>query len=1086
MNMNMNIPMQCLLSVIILFTPLFGLCAPPVVLEEGNGEYPLGLHLDLLEDKQGSWSLDDVMRGDLAKQFVTNLSKHPAFPDSQSIYWARFTLNQQLKTNMVLVSDGRKFLPFQLFIPVSENDYIVKQADPAVGFDQREIAYRFFAFNLPQTTMSNQYIYIRVEPHKLLGGIYFPFRLYQPEVFQKKIVHSYSIFSSYGGLIVVMLLYNLFIYFSVRDKSYLFYVAYIFMVGMATLSMLGLGFQYLWPNMPQWNVYSWYIWPSLTFIFLFKFFQTILTTWKNCPKLHRLISFVIVAWFCLIPMLFFNLRLSISLIMVLAVISVTVIVLIIVLRIRQGSQTAKFMGAAFGFFLLGILFYIMHAMGNFLGNIFVVYSPLFGVAIEVVVLALALANRINTMNQRLSDQAIVLEKNAMELANKNTELNKLDRLKDEFLANTSHELRTPLNGIIGLSDALLQGVAGTLSVKATHNLGLIKSSGQRLFGLVVDLLDMSKLKSGKVELTWDIVDLYGIANTVLEVTKSTIVGKKLELINDILHGTIVHGDKNRLEQVLYNLIGNAVKFSESGFVRIHTIIQGERIQVCVEDTGIGIARDQQQEIFNEFVQADGSTERAYAGTGLGLSVVKQLIALHHGTVEVASELGKGSIFSFDLRIADAVLKQDLPDQAKARMSKSGDVHSSSNAAMAGMAKSGDVHSSTNNAVMAKSGDVHSSTNAVMAELPKSGQKSINAKTILIVDDEELNREVLANYLEINNFESLIARDGLEGLAMIQSTLPDLIMLDIMMPQMSGYDFCRKVRETYSETELPIIMVTAKTKEEDLALGFMVGANDYVTKPYNRDILFARVSTHLTISKQYTEVKQADRAKTEFFKVMSHELRTPLNAIIGYTDMVCEDLSDEEGMDEYVDDLNKALTAGKNLLTMINAVLDLNKIAAGDVSITITAFAIQPFMAVIYQLFVPLLAKTKNKLSIDIAQQPPLIYTDYQKLLLVIANLVENGCKFTHGGDIKVSINFIVNSTQFVISDTGIGIHPEHIEKIFAPFMQADTSDTRKYGGTGIGLALVKANTDLLHGQIDVTSREGEGSKFTLVVPNLKV
>ena len=407
--------------------------------------------------------------------------------------------------------------------------------------------------------------------------------------------------------------------------------------------------------------------------------------------------------------------------------------------------------------------------------------------------------------------------------------------------------------------------------------------------------------------------------------------------------------------------------------------------------------------------------------------------------------------------------------------------------MAWMPKSDDVHGSTNIAMawMPKSDDVHGSTNIAMAGMPKSNKTSINAKTILIIDDEALNREVLENYLEIHNYKSLIAKDGIEGLNILNGNRPDLIMLDIMMPQMSGYDFCRKVRETYSETELPIIMVTAKSKEEDLTLGFMVGANDYVTKPYNRDILFARVSAHLTISKQYTLVKQADLAKSEFFKIMSHELRTPLNAMIGYTEMVCEDLSDD-GMDEYVNDLKNVLTAGNNLLTMVSAVLDLNKIAAGDEKIAITEFHIQPIMNTLYQLFAPLLEKTKNKLLIDIAQNNTrVICTDRQKLILILSNLVDNGCKFTHGGDIRISVNFTESGTQFIIADTGIGIHADIIEKIFEPFVQADTSITRKYGGTGIGLALVKANTDLLQGNIDVTSREGDGSKFTLFVPNIK-
>ncbi|MEL6253233.1 MAG: response regulator [Bacteroidota bacterium] len=397
----------------------------------------------------------------------------------------------------------------------------------------------------------------------------------------------------------------------------------------------------------------------------------------------------------------------------------------------------------------------------------------------------------------------------------NSKLQQADRLKDEFLANTSHELRTPLNGIIGLSDSLIDGIAGEQSEVGIQNLQLISSSGRRLANLVNDILDFSKLKNQDLQLHLQALDLYSIVNVVLTLSQPLVQGKSLSLKNDVNPtDSWVRADENRLQQILHNLIGNAIKFTEEGEVRVSSDIQEGKMWVHVSDTGIGIEQGQIERIFDSFQQADGSTARTYGGTGLGLTVSRQLVELHGGSIQVKSEAGKGSTFSFSLPISEEKLLS--PGQKSSQIIAPPIQTESSEAKPIPMVKP----------ALIKSGNFR----------------------VLIVDDEAVNRQVLQNHLQLKEFEVVQASSGMQALEILrEQSAFDLIILDIMMPQMSGYEVCAKLREMFPPQELPVVMLTAKNRVSDLVEGFGVGANDYLTKPFNKEELLSRIKTHLELS-----------------------------------------------------------------------------------------------------------------------------------------------------------------------------------------------------------------------------------------------
>jgi two-component system sensor histidine kinase ChiS len=422
-----------------------------------------------------------------------------------------------------------------------------------------------------------------------------------------------------------------------------------------------------------------------------------------------------------------------------------------------------------------------------------------------------LANSFNSMAKQLNASFKALE-------DQNTELQRLDKLKNEFLANTSHELRTPLNGIIGIADSLIDGATGPLPEKTRANLVMIVVSGRRLANLVNNILDFSKLRHKNIDLQCKSVGMREIVEVVFMLSKPLLGKKDLKFVNTISHDLPpVYADENRLQQILHNIISNAIKFTESGRIEISTEIQTNFIATSIFDTGIGISEDKLDTIFESFEQGDGSTARVYGGTGLGLAVTKKLVELHGGEITIASEINVGSRFTFTLPIAKETLEKEtaLEEQSSLRRES---------------------------LIIEKLSPEINRDNQI--EHPKKG-----AFKIFIVDDEIVNLQVLINHLTLQNYAVTRATSGIEALAKIETGYkPDLILLDVMMPKMTGYEVCRKLRERFPLNELPILMLTAKNQTSDLVEGLESGANDYLAKPISKNELIARLKMHLELSK----------------------------------------------------------------------------------------------------------------------------------------------------------------------------------------------------------------------------------------------
>ncbi|MBD2577982.1 ATP-binding protein [Oscillatoria sp. FACHB-1406] len=420
-----------------------------------------------------------------------------------------------------------------------------------------------------------------------------------------------------------------------------------------------------------------------------------------------------------------------------------------------------------------------------------------------------------------------------ELQRVNAELQRLDRLKDEFLATISHELRTPLNGMVGLAESTIDSAAGELSALQRQNLHAIVSSGHRLSKLVNEILDFSKLKHHKVELQLKPVEVCSIVEVVLTICK-TLVGDKPILLTNVVPEDIplAYADENRLQQILYNLVGNAIKFTEAGTVRVGAAVEEDEsergyrmLAIEVSDTGIGIPAESRDRIFSPFEQADGSTARPYDGTGLGLTITQQLVELHGGRVWVESEVGCGSCFKFTLPLFESCVSSELSNFPLPMLAHDLNFY------QAARSVEFDLEQPS------------SKRELLASEPPENGKFHI-----LIVDDEPINLQVLNSHLSLANYTVTQALNGEQALKAIANGQSfDLIILDVMMPRMSGYEVCAKIREQYPAQQLPVVMLTAKDRVSDIVMGFGFGANDYISKPFSKDELLARVKSHLELS-----------------------------------------------------------------------------------------------------------------------------------------------------------------------------------------------------------------------------------------------
>ncbi|MEO1298971.1 MAG: PAS domain S-box protein, partial [Cyanobacteria bacterium J06636_16] len=405
-------------------------------------------------------------------------------------------------------------------------------------------------------------------------------------------------------------------------------------------------------------------------------------------------------------------------------------------------------------------------------------------------------------------QDITIRKQAdAQLRQTNEELARATRLKDEFLANMSHELRTPLNAILGITEGLQENAFGELSRDQLDALGTIERSGTYLLDLINDILDVAKIEAGQIQLNKTWVSVSALCQSSVTFVKQPAWKKDIQLDLQLPHTPLhVYVDERRMRQVLLNLLDNAVKFTPTGGkitlqAMGHPYYPGEpnapsvtpdALRLTVSDTGIGIARDRADSLFEPFVQIDSALSRQNTGTGLGLALVKRIVQLHGGAVAVTSELGMGSCFTLDLPCRFSAM------------------------------------AATQTAIQPKQSITYRPSTAAAAPL------------ILLAEDNEANIKTTSRYLIAKGYRIAIARTGEEAVALASSEQPQLILMDIQMPQMDGLEAIQRIRQNLQLPDIPIIALTALAMSGDRDRCLTAGADEYLSKPVKLQKLVALI------------------------------------------------------------------------------------------------------------------------------------------------------------------------------------------------------------------------------------------------------
>ena len=403
------------------------------------------------------------------------------------------------------------------------------------------------------------------------------------------------------------------------------------------------------------------------------------------------------------------------------------------------------------------------------------------------------------LEEKVKVRTSELNETHLKLQDSYAKLKEVDRLKSEFLANMSHELRTPLNSIIGFSMVILKGIDGPITELQRTDLTAIHQSGQHLLTIINDILDLSKIESGKMELMKEVIDVGRIAEDVISTASALIRGKPVNLLMELEGGLpLIHADKTRIRQVMLNMFSNAVKFTDNGEIKLKvrkvkyddislieknpdsycskrtTLRDGDFILVSVKDSGIGIKRDDMPKVFEEFRQIDSSSIRKEGGTGLGMAISRKFIELHGGEIWVESRFGNGSTFHFIIPVGEVVV----------------------------------------------------------CEWKGKAEKEItmtdkSERVVMVIDDEANSITLFSKILEREGYKVIGIQSPENAVEQVMEIKPDIIILDVIMPGIDGWDIIQRLKSNPQTKEIPVIFCSIVA---DKKLGFSLGASEYLVKP----------------------------------------------------------------------------------------------------------------------------------------------------------------------------------------------------------------------------------------------------------------
>ncbi len=656
-------------------------------------------------------------------------------------------------------------------------------------------------------------------------------------------------------------------------------------------------------------------------------------------------------------------------------------------------------------------------------------------------------------------------------------LREMDRIKSRFFGNISHEFRTPLTLTIGPLENSLTGMYGPVSPALSRQLEIMLRNSRRLLRLINQLLDLSKLEAGGLTLKVTEANIVQMLEGVVMSFTAFADKEGIALSMDSSTSDIkIFFDPQNLEKVFFNLLSNAVKFTpERGHVSVSVgevsmVRQGvavEAVEIRVSDTGQGIPPEELNHIFDRFHQVDGTVSRVQEGTGIGLSLVKELVELHGGTITVESEVGEGTEFIVVLPKGTEHLKQyELVDDLE-----ESDLYDISRGPMVEMAV------------------FEEEVGGDQSGAEQGGATVPHDHTILVVDDSVDVRDYIVGCLQ-GLYRIVTAKDGVEGLERLQQEIPDLIVSDVMMPRMDGYEFCRTVKSDDRFNHIPIILLTSKASLDAKIEGLQAGSDEYLSKPFNAEELRVRIANLIGLRRQASELKtlnteleemnQALRAasdlKSQLLNIASHDMKNPLTAIREFSRIIKEEIGGESHLSELVDLI---FSSSDEMLRLVTQLLDSSALESGRLELNTRPVDVSALAQLIVHRSTKQAELKQQKIHFESGEEGSnVVMADFDRLQEAMDNVLNNAIKYSEKGkNIWVSVKSSDDTVRFEVRDEGPGIADEELPLVFEKFQKLSTQPTGGENSTGLGLSIVKQIIEMHGGRVSVESHVGEGSMF---------
>jgi signal transduction histidine kinase len=648
----------------------------------------------------------------------------------------------------------------------------------------------------------------------------------------------------------------------------------------------------------------------------------------------------------------------------------------------------------------------------------------------------------------------------------------LDRAKTLFFSNVSHELRTPLSLLVEPIRLVLE--EGRLDPASQELLSVARRAAGRLVKLVNSLLEFSRIEAGRVDASYLPTELAQLTADLAGMFRSAFERAGIGFIIDCPPmPEPAYVDQEMWEKIVLNLLSNALKFTFGGEVSVRLRSCEDAFELDVADTGCGIAEEDLPRVFERFTMRKAPRTRTVEGTGIGLSLVHELVKLHGGVIRATSTPDVGTTMSVRIPRGSTHLPQDRIGTARNLARVRTGAQPYLDEALGWLSEDEPPRSADERAPQTAA-----HTDADQESTP--GQ-------LLVVDDNAEMRRLLSRLLQ-GRWRIGTAQDGVEALERIRLDPPDLVISDIMMPRMDGIEMLRAIRADPATAEIPVLLLSARAGEEASVSGLQAGADDYLIKPFSRRELVARADALLARARQRAaerlarkQAEQTVEARDEFFAALAHELRSPVSSLFAWLEILKSGKLDHRSLLEALDVLE---LAARSIRRLCDDLHDLARADSGRMRVECRTFAcIAPLLAAVIQAFAPPAARKEIALNSFLEPKSGPVNVDVDRLQQVISNLLSNAIRFTApGGRIDVHCERSADVVEIRVCDSGRGIRADVLPHVFERYWQGRRAPNED-SGLGLGLSISRRLVELHDGQIEaVSDGEGHGATFIVRIP----